>query len=54
MELGKISTSFCEQKEAKKLYGSGAGDLATYVPPVCASIKEIFCFFFPKKKFLLK
>jgi hypothetical protein len=35
-------TSFCEQKEAKKLYESGAGSLAPALPHHRTSMKESF------------
>jgi hypothetical protein len=48
----KGSTSFCEQKEAKKLFYSGLGALAR--PPAMAQIKGVFCAaFFQKSGCLL-
>jgi hypothetical protein len=40
--------SFCEQKEAKKLFESGAWDVATALPHPGTSIKKVFACFFQK------
>jgi hypothetical protein len=45
-----LSTSFSEEKEAKRLFYPGAWAFASSRPwPRTA---EVFCFFFSKKKFL--
>jgi hypothetical protein len=43
---GKEESSFCEQKEAKKLHPLAAGSLAHLV----SYEKKFFCFFFFKKR----
>jgi hypothetical protein len=44
----KESTSFSEEKEAKRLFYAPPGALARSSP--CSESKEVFCFFFSKKK----
>jgi hypothetical protein len=48
MRARQDKTSFCEQKEAKKLCSFGTVLLNTPMP----QIKKVFCFFFTKKKSL--
>jgi hypothetical protein len=43
------ATSFCEQKEAKKLFDSGGWELAPALPNHRTRCKKVFWFFFAKK-----
>jgi hypothetical protein len=44
----KEATSFCEQKEAKKLYDTGAGARAPALPHAQARLTKVFARFFQK------
>jgi len=49
--MRKEESSFCEQKEAKKLYDLGSWAVAASLP--MTPREEVFCCFFSKKQFSL-
>jgi len=50
---GREGSSFCEQKEAKKLYQFDFLVPSFHGPGIPILLNESFCFFFQKEDFLL-